>query len=120
MPIRPSGSVRIFWPRIGREEALCRLRERIPVLADELPLVGAVLFGSYAKGTYTVGSDVDVLIVYQGERKEDAHAITRRVFDLPGLEPHLYTEDEYTQLKEALDRMCEPGVILYPRSEGQP
>ena len=35
-----------------------------------------VVFGSHARGTYTVGSDVDLLVIQR-------------------LEPHLYTEAEY-------------------------
>jgi predicted nucleotidyltransferase len=106
--------VKVFWPRLGREEAIRLLRERTPRLAAELPLVRAVLFGSYAKGNYAVGSDLDLLIVYRGERREDAYGLTRRLLGIPGVEPHVYTEGEYSQLKSTLDRMCEPGVVLYP------
>jgi len=106
--------VRIFWPRLDREDVLRRLREGIPALAQQLPLVRVVLFGSYAKGNYAVGSDVDVVIVYRGERREDAYAIARRALALPGLEPHLYAEAEYATVKDTVDRMCLGGVVLYP------
>jgi predicted nucleotidyltransferase len=61
-------------------------------LAAELPLRQVVLFGSYARGTFTVASDVDLLVIYRGDPRADAHAVTRRTLDLPRLQPHLYTE----------------------------
>jgi len=41
-------------------------------LKERLYLLLVVLFGSYAKGNYTVASDVDLLVVYDGEKREDA------------------------------------------------
>lgn len=106
--------MRIFWPKAGREDVLHRLRQRIPVLCRELPLVRVVLFGSYAAGNYTVGSDIDVLVVYRGGRREEAYAIVRRTLDLVGLEPHVYSEAEYAAMRRTVDRMCAAGVVLYP------
>jgi len=37
--------------------------------------------------------------------------------DIPGLEPHVYTETEYYALKEVLDRMCSPGIVIFPEEE---
>lgn len=79
-----------------------------------LPIVRVVLFGSYAKGNYTVGSDVDLLVVYRGKRRDDAFSIVKKVFDIPRLEPHLYTEEEYEDMKNTLDKMIEDGVLLFP------
>ena len=117
MPSESSDSVRVFWPRLSREELLRLLRERLPKLAEKLPLVRVVLFGSYAQGTYGPRSDVDLLVVYRGEPREDAFQTVWRTLDIPGLEPHVYTETEYHALKEVLDSMCSPGLVIFPEEE---
>ena len=76
-----------------------------------------ILFGSYAKGNYTVASDVDLLIVHKGERRKDAFAIAKKTFDIPRLEPHVYSEGEYENLKASIYKMIENGVVLF--SKGQ-
>jgi len=39
-------------------------------LKERLYLLLVVLFGSYAEGNYTVASDVDLLVVYDGEKRK--------------------------------------------------
>ncbi|MEM3553952.1 MAG: nucleotidyltransferase domain-containing protein [Candidatus Bathyarchaeia archaeon] len=120
MPSESFDSVRVFWPRLSREELLRLLRERLPKLAEKLPLVRVVLFGSYAQGTYGPRSDVDLLVVYRGEPRHDAFQLVWEILDIPGLEPHVYTEREYQSLRETLERMCSPGIVLYPPREHSP
>jgi predicted nucleotidyltransferase len=81
-------------------------------LEKQLPLVYVALFGSYAKGNYTVGSDIDLLVVYRGEARPDAYACVKKILDLPRLEPHVYAEAEYERLREALRKMTEEGIVL--------
>ena len=88
------------------------LRERLGRLESELPLVKVVLFGSYARGTYTVGSDVDLLVVYRGGPRPDAYALTKRALKIPRLEPHLYTEAEYEAARATVDHMVRDGTRL--------
>jgi hypothetical protein len=104
--------VRIFYPAFDKTELLRALRERLGRLESELPLVRVILFGSYARGTYTVGSDVDLLIVYRGEPRADAYALAKRALAIPRLEPHLYTEAEYRGARTTVDRMVRDGVTL--------
>lgn len=73
-----------------------------------------MLFGSYATGRYTVGSDVDLLVVYRGEPRPDAYALVKRTLNIPGLEPHLYTEVECETLASTVARMVETGVEILP------
>ncbi len=98
-----TSSVRIFYPRFDTPWLVRALRARIGRLGALLPLRRVVLFGSYATGRYTVGSDVDLLVVYQGEPRPDAYA---------GLEPHLYTEAECEALDSTVARMVETGVEI--------
>lgn len=76
MPERSSGSVRIFYPRFDGPGLVRALREGIERLETVLPLRRVVLFGLYAKGTATVASDVDLLVIYQGAPWADAYALT--------------------------------------------
>lgn len=112
MQRRSSSSVRIFYPEFDKEGVLRILTERLKSLEAKLPLVRVVLFGSYAKGNYTVGSDVDLLIVYRGEARADAYALTKEILDIPRLEPHLYAEKEYQRMKETISQMSEGGIVL--------
>ncbi len=77
-----------------------------------LPLAKVVLFGSYAKGNYTVGSDIDLLIVYGGEKKYDDYALVKKILDLPHLEPHIYTIEEYKRMENIIQQMIEEGLEL--------
>ena len=56
----------MFYPRWTREELLLRLEEGLKALEKEVPLLEAWLFGSWARGRASVGSDVDLLLLYQG------------------------------------------------------
>jgi hypothetical protein len=91
MQKRSSSSVRIFYPKFDRERLIHIISERLADLKRELPLIKVILFCSYAKGKYTVGSDVDLLIVYKGEHRTDAYALVKKILDVPRLEPHIYT-----------------------------
>ncbi len=113
MQRRSPNSVRIFYPKLRRAEVIAQLLTQIPTLACQLPLSKVVLFGSYAKGNYTVGSDIDLLIVYRGEARPDAYASVKRTLTLPRLEPHLYTQAEYQALSETLEKMTRDGIVLY-------
>ena len=73
---RSSSSVRIYYPRFGRDELIERLRRCAEELSKKLPLKRVILFGSYASGRQTAASDVDVLVVYEGKRDK------REVYDL--------------------------------------
>jgi hypothetical protein len=106
--------VRVFYPKYSRAQVVRLIGEGVPYLQRSLPLTLVVLFGSYAKGTYTVASDIDLLVVYSGEKRDDAFAVTKKTIAVPGLEPHVYTEDEYSKLKTTIDKMIEGGVVLVP------
>lgn len=116
MPETSSHSVRIFYPAFDRTELVRLLRERMGRLEAALPLVRVTLFGSYAKGTYTVGSDVDLLVVYRGAPRPDAYALIKRALAIPRLEPHVYTVAEYEAAATIVDRMVQGGVTLFESS----
>ena len=112
----PSSSVRIFYPKFDKEELIQKLKKKMEELAGKLPLSLVVLFGSYARGNYTVASDVDLLVVYRGKERKDAFATVKRTLDIPLLQPHVHSEDEYERLGEVIGRMIADGVVLFPQT----
>jgi len=96
-----------------------RLKAGLEVLEKKLPLLLVVLFGSYAKGNYTVASDIDLLVVYEGEERRGAYAIVKKTLSIPLLEPHVYSEDEYEKSKESVYKMVESGVVLFSKESGK-
>ena len=109
--------VKVFWPKWTKEEVIRLLKKRLPRLHAVLPLVRVILFGSYAKGNFTAYSDIDLLVVYSGQPRDDAFALTKKILALRGLEPHLYTESEYHQHRVVIDRMTQGGIVLFPPAE---
>ena len=66
------------------------------------------------QGNYTVASDVDLLVVYQGQENEQSYAIVKQAFGIPRLEPHVYTEEEYGTARDTINKMTTDGVVIYP------
>lgn len=112
-----SSSVQIFYPKFDRAELIQRLQQKLGDLSKELPLLLVVLFGSYVQGNYTVASDVDLLIVYEGEGRKDAFALAKKTLDIPLLEPHVYSENEYEECGDLIARMETGGIVLFSRTD---
>lgn len=91
------------------------------MLSEHLPLKFVALFGSYASAKHTTASDIDVLIVYEGERREDAYVLCKKMLAVPRLEPHVYSEKEYEQLHRSIRVMLKDSIVLYsvPPSAGR-
>ena len=113
MQRRSSSTVRVFYPRFSREEIIDRISKGLGSLEKELPLSQVILFGSYARGDYTVASDADLLVIYRGDERKEAYALVKKVLDVPRLEPHVYTEEEDEGIRETIERMTRGGVTLY-------
>ena len=117
MPKKSTSSVRVFYPKFSREEVIQELRKSLGELEKRLPCTLVVLFGSYAGGNYTAASDVDLLVVYQGEENDHAYATVKGVFRIPRLEPHVYSEHEYNEMKTQIKKMISGGIIIYEKKE---
>jgi len=89
------------------------VKNGLPQLLKELPVVLVVLFGSYAKGNFTAFSDVDLLVVYKGPVREDAFKIVKKAMKIKGLEPHVYSLNEYKQMEDTIKKMIEDGVVVF-------
>jgi predicted nucleotidyltransferase len=93
-----------------------KLKGKIEDLIRAIPLLSVVLFGSYARGNSTVASDIDILVVYSGKKRKDAFKTVKKILDIPLLEPHVYSEDEYKELRDTISQMISGGVVLFSAS----
>jgi predicted nucleotidyltransferase len=112
---KSSSSVKIFYPNYSRQELLELLLKRLPGLEAFLPLKKVVLFGSWAIGKETAFSDIDLLVVYKNPRREEAFKLVKQSFNMQGLEPHVYSEDEAEKLQPTIDQMTKQGIPLFPK-----
>lgn len=113
MQRRFSSSVQVFYPRLNKEMVIEHIENKMHELKKSLPVCLVVLFGSYAKGNYSVLSDIDLLVVYRGEEREDAYKKVKKIIDLSGLEPHVYTVEEYMSMKENIEKMIKDSYLIY-------
>ncbi len=112
------GSVRIFYPKFNREELIQAVQEKLEDLNKKLPLQSVALFGSYAKGNYTVASDADLLVVYRGKERKDAYSTVKKTLGVSRLEPHVYPDSEYEKMKKTINEMTKNGIVLFPKIGG--
>jgi predicted nucleotidyltransferase len=117
MPQGSSTSVKVFYPSFKIEELLSLLKERIKALQASLPLKKAMLFGSWSTGRETAFSDIDLLVIYEGQVRDDAYKMVWRCLNLRGLELHVYSEDEAEKLLPTLESMTKDGILLFPTEE---
>jgi len=108
-----SSSVKVFSPRYTQEEVLEALRAGMPQLLERLPVQWVVLFGLYAKGNYTAFSDIDILVVYAGEPREDAFTLVKRTFGLAGLEPQVLSVEEFRAVLPVWQRMLQESISVW-------
>lgn len=97
-----SGSARVSYPSYSRDEVIARLRQELRALSEELGIVRAVLFGSYATGRQTVASDIDLLVVVRHGNRDEVYKALRKKVGLRGLEPHVLTLEEYEAMRGTL------------------
>lgn len=102
MPVRSLNSSVVVWPdRPTVESALRRWADEVARGRPELRRVG--YFGSYARGDWGVGSDLDVVLVVAGAdlpfaRRPAAWDLTRLPVPADAL---VYTEEEWRRLEPA-------------------
>ncbi len=112
MPEKSSSSAKVFYPKHNTAEVVDLLKTKLPGIQAIVPVKIFVLFGSYARGNYTVGSDVDVLMVYGGPPHDEVYLKIRGILNIPGLELHLYSQKEYLSLKPTIDRMIRGSISM--------
>ena len=91
------------------------MREKVEELEKLLPVKLVILFGSYVEGRQTAASDVDLLIVYRGPRRDDAYSVYWDVLKIPDLELHIYSEGEYEKVKSSMKTISKEIIIISKR-----
>jgi len=83
-----------------REKIYEQLREFAHHLKSKQKVKKIYLYGSFARGNFHEGSDIDLIIVGEFEGKMPQHI--KKIFDLTSLpvEPLVYTEAEFEEMKE--------------------
>lgn len=114
--------------RVEREQRLALAREHVERVGRRIPVTGAVVAGSIARGDFNLWSDIDVVVVSDalpapGPARDQALAGEAA----PGLELHGYTSAEFIHSLGRGDRLAleaaERGVVLFgalPSGEQQP
>jgi len=81
-------------------------------------LYNVILFGSYAKRTYTKNSDIDVAIILENKNLEEELIITDLIEKLnkrfkKEIQPHYYTKKEFEEKKEnIIKEIIKDGINL--------
>lgn len=94
MPGTFSKEVKIFYPRFKREELVGRLKRSFVEISRRIEIMDAWLFGSYAKGTNTAFSDIDIFVVVGDNYGMNAYSICWDLIGIPEIELHIYTKEE--------------------------
>jgi len=83
--------VKIFFPKFSREEVVREISRCAAELRDSLGLECVILFGSYAKGRYTVASDIDLLVIFNDEKssEDNVYKSLMKSIKLPRVELHI-------------------------------
>jgi predicted nucleotidyltransferase len=108
-------------PEYSREELLSLLRGRIADLRGKLRIRLVSLFGSYAKGRQTAAGDIDLLVVYDGERRCDDYKLVWDTLGIPRLQIYIYTLGEFEKLAESKSQLPREAVdkgIIHFRLKG--
>lgn len=125
MPVRSLNSSVLKWPDANEViEALIRLVEKAVRSRNDIINIG--YFGSYARGDWGVGSDLDLIIVI----KNSTLAFHERPIEWDTMEIPVpvdllvYTEDEFKNLKSQNRRFFETLEqeaiwLLNPNIEGK-
>lgn len=116
MQKRSLSSVKVFYPKLDKQSLLIMLKEKAEELCKKIPIKFMIMFGSYARGNFTVASDVDLLIVYKGEERKDMFTLLKKTLNIPRLEIHLYSEKEYQEMKDTINKMRKGGIVVFPDS----
>ncbi|MBC7129986.1 nucleotidyltransferase domain-containing protein [Candidatus Bathyarchaeota archaeon] len=93
--------MKIFFPKFSKEQVVKEISKHIKELGENLGLCKAILFGSYARGNYTVASDIDLLIVFDDKKgnKEVIYKTLMKKINLPRLELHIISKKNYENLR---------------------
>ncbi|MEM1589744.1 MAG: nucleotidyltransferase domain-containing protein [Candidatus Bathyarchaeia archaeon] len=91
-----TSSAKIFFPKFSKEQVIEEVGRSAKELREKLGLEAVILFGSYAKGSQTAASDIDLLIIFNNEKisENEVYKTLMKSIKLPGKELHLIPRSE--------------------------
>jgi len=108
--------VRVTYPVLDKDKVIKVLKEARSGLKKKLHVSRIVLYGSYAQGRHTAGSDIDVIVVYRGAERCDAYKLVVKEINLPRLEPKVYTEEQFNLMIAQSPKFAETiqreGIVI--------
>jgi predicted nucleotidyltransferase len=122
MPVRSLNSSRIKWPELEKvHAAVCSWAKQKVVNRPEILQIGYI--GSYARGDWGVGSDLDVIVIT--EFTNDPFWRRGLDFDLSGfpvpVDLLVYTQQEWQELAQQTTRFYQTvmteAVWVYSRAD---
>ena len=88
----------------------------ITPIIDPSPVRRVILFGSYAKGTNTKDSDVDMVIDSNGQLKGiDFFILTSELARVLPIESDIYEQREIIPNSPIYDVIAQEGLVIYER-----
>ncbi|MBI4305798.1 MAG: nucleotidyltransferase domain-containing protein [Chloroflexi bacterium] len=111
MPVRSLNSYVLKWP--DRESVDAAVRQWAQATARAFPIVVAIgYFGSYARGDWGPGSDVDIVIIGTESPVEDRYRLNFHSEKLPvPADVLFYTLDEWNRLGGRMGRMLREETV---------
>ena len=101
MPVRSLDSLVLTWPDAATvDQAARRWAEEIGRQRQEVQRIG--YFGSYARGDWSVGSDLDLVVIVEHSRQPfERRAVEWDVAELPvPADLLVYTQEEWQSLSQ--------------------
>jgi hypothetical protein len=93
------------------------IRERLFPVFNAIPVERAILFGSYARGTQVLASDVDILIDSKGKiRGIDFFGVLDDVAEALGTKVDLVEASQIIDGGKAQREISETGIVIYERT----
>jgi predicted nucleotidyltransferase len=100
---------------MDKKDAIMAAQQYVNVVRAKYPLTRALVFGSYAKGTYHANSDIDVAVVLKNaDNLFDAQVALMRLRNDDDLliEPHVFREKDFTTDNPLVYEILQAGVEL--------
>ncbi|MBI9034239.1 MAG: nucleotidyltransferase domain-containing protein [Bacteroidales bacterium] len=90
----------------------------IEVLSHYPQIDKAIIYGSRAKGTFRLGSDIDMTLVGEGLSLSVVYGLSNEIDDL--LLPYTFDISILSQISnpDLLDHINRVGIIFYSKTEG--
>ena len=93
------------------------IKEKLLPIFQSIPIEKAILFGSYAKGTPTQSSDIDIVIDSKGRiRGIDFFGVLEDITETLKIPVDLIEASQIIDGSRVQHEIAETGVIIYERS----